>query len=97
MVNVYDSLYNDVISHEIEEQANDFLGGGLISLDCTYQYKSKLMVVTAEFSIAFAICLAFVVDPSHVTFGFSKMRSHLQDCLKCGKITCFQFSGMFNY
>ena len=33
MVNVYDSLYNDVISQEIEEQVNDFLGARLISLD----------------------------------------------------------------
>ena len=33
MVNVYDSLYNDVISQEIEEQGNDLLGGRLINLD----------------------------------------------------------------
>ena len=33
MVNVHDILYNDVISQEIEEQANDLLGGRLISLD----------------------------------------------------------------
>ena len=58
MVNVYDSLYNDVISQEIEEQANDLLGGRLISLDCTYQYNSKLMVVTAEF---FLLLLLYVL------------------------------------
>ena len=32
-VNLYDSLYHDVISQEIEEQTNDLLGGVLISLD----------------------------------------------------------------
>lgn len=58
MVNVHYSLYNDVISQEIEEQANGLLGGRLISLDCRYQYNSKLMVVTAEF---FLLLLLYVL------------------------------------
>jgi hypothetical protein len=33
MVHLYDSLYHDAISQEIEEKANDLLGGSLLSLD----------------------------------------------------------------
>jgi len=87
--NVYDSLYNDVISQEIGEHANNSLGGRLISLDYVPVQQQINGSDCGVFSIAFATCLAFAVDLSHVAFDVSKMRSHLQDCLQCGKITMF--------
>ena len=54
MVNVYDSFYNDVISQEIEEQANDLLGGRLISLDYVPVQQQINGSDCRVFSIAFA-------------------------------------------
>lgn len=48
LVNLYDSLYHDVISEEVEEQTTDLLGGNLIKL-IVFQCNSKLTIVTVVF------------------------------------------------
>ena len=89
LVNLYDSLYHDVISQEIEEQTNDLLGGGLISLDFVPVQQQSNGSDCGVFSIAFATCLAFATNPSFVTFDVVKMRSHLLACLKNGRMSMF--------
>ena len=89
LVNLYDSLYHDVISQEIEEQTNDLLGGGLISLDFVPVQQQSNGSDCGVFSIAFATCLAFATNPSFVTFDVVRMRSHLLACLKNGRMSMF--------
>ncbi|EDO48872.1 predicted protein [Nematostella vectensis] len=88
-VHLYDSLYHDVISQEIEEQTNDLLGGSLISLDFVPVQQQSNGSDCGVFSIAFATCLAFATNPSHFTFDIPKMRSHLLSCLKDETISMF--------
>lgn len=88
-VHLYDSLYHDVISQEVEEQTNDLLGGSLISLDFVPVQQQNNGSDCGVFSIAFATCLAFATNPSHFTFDFPRMRSHILSCLKDGKISMF--------
>ena len=88
-VNLYDSLFHDAISQEIEDQANDLLGGRLLKLDfvpCQQQTNGSDCGV---FAIAFAVALAIATDPTHVTFDISRMRPHLVTCLKDRKLNMF--------
>ena len=89
LVNLYDSLYHDVISQEIEEQTNDLLGGGLISLDFVPVQQQSNGSDCGVFSIAFATCLVFATNPSFVTFDVVRMRSHLLACLKNERMSMF--------
>ena len=89
-VKLYDSLYDDVISQEIEQQTNEY-ARGQISVTCPLlQFNSKVNGSNCGiFAIAFAACLVFGEDPSHVNFHVPRMRPHLATCLKNCKIVCF--------
>ena len=88
-VNLYGSLYHDVISQEIEEQTNDLLGGVLISVDFVPVQQQSNGSDCGVFSIAFATCLPFATNPSFITFDVARMRSHLLACLKSGRMSMF--------
>ena len=88
-VNLYDSLYHDVISQEIEEQTNDLLGRVLISLDFVPVQQQSNGSDCGVFSIAFATCLAFATNPSFITFDVARRRSHLLACLKSERMNMF--------
>ena len=83
-VNLYDSLYHDAISQEVEDQTNDLLGGRLASLQFVSVQQQTNGSDCGVFAIAIAIatCLALGTNPSHVTFDIQRMRSHLVACLK---------------
>lgn len=89
MVNLYDSLYHDAITQEIEDQTKDLLGGHLTSLSYLPVQQQNNGSDCGVFSIAFATCLALGSDPSHTTFDIPRMRPHLLACLKDGKISMF--------
>lgn len=91
IVNLYDSLFHHAICQEIEEQTNDLLGGNLISLNSLPVQQQNNGSDCGVFSVAFATCLAFATNPSHVTFDVPRMRSHLLACFKSGRISMFPF------
>lgn len=88
-VNLYDSLYHDAISQEVEDQTNDLLGGRLASLQFVSVPQQTNGSDCGVFAIAIATCLAFGTNPSHVTFDIQGMHSHLVACLKAGKMSTF--------
>ena len=89
LVNLYDSLYHDVISQEVEEQTDDLLGGNLIKLHCVPVQQQTNSSDCGVFAIAFACCLAFGRDSSHVTFDVSLMRFHLAACFRSKTMSMF--------
>ena len=89
MVHLYDSLFHDVISQEIEDQTNDLLGGSLVALDIVSVQQQTNDSDCGVFAIAFATSLAFGTDPKHVTFDTCRMRPHLAACLKDKKLSTF--------
>ena len=62
-VGLYDSLYSDTISQEIEEQTNDLLGGSLVNLEFVPIQQQTNGSDCGVFAIAFATCLALGTDP----------------------------------
>ena len=88
-VHLYDSLFHDVISQEIEEQTNDLLGGNLVELQFVPVQQQTNNSDCGVFAIAFAVSLALGTNPKHVTFDTSKMRPHLAVCLKEQKLSMF--------
>ena len=88
-VKLYDSFYSDAISQEIELQTNDLLGGRLLSLVPASVQQQSNGSDCGIFAIAFAACLVFGIDPSHVNFDVPNMRPHLAACLSNKKISLF--------
>ena len=88
-VKLYDSFYSDAISQEIEQQTNDLLGGRLLSLVPASVQQQSNGSDCGIFAIAFAACLVFGIDPSHVNFDVPTMRPQLAACLRNKKINLF--------
>ena len=86
---ISNSLFHDVISQEIEDQANDLLGGNLVSLKFVPVQQQTNHSDCGVFAIAFAVSLALGTDPMHVTFDIRRMRLHLAACLKDKKLNMF--------
>ena len=90
-VNLYDSLFYDVVSKEVEHQTNYLLGGDLVKLSVPPVQQQTNGSDCGVFAIAFAVCLAFGNDPRHVNFDIKNMRPHLATCLKEIKINISRF------
>lgn len=88
-VGLYDSLFHDVISQEIEEQTNDLLGGHSVELQFVPVQQQTNDSNCGVFAIAFAVPLALGRNPKQVTFDTPRMRPHLAACLKPQKISMF--------
>ena len=88
-VHLYDSLFHDVISQEVEDQTNDLLGGNLVSVEFVPVQQQTNDSDCGVFAIAFAVSLALGTDPMHVTFDIRRMRTHLATCLKDKKLNMF--------
>ena len=88
-VHLYDSLFHDVISQEVEDQTNDLLGGNLVSLEFVPVQQQTNDSDCDVFAIAFAVSLALGTDPMHVTFDIRRMRPHLAACLNDKKLNMF--------
>ena len=86
-VNLYDSL--TVLSQKIEEQANDLLGGRKEVLSPMKVQQQRNTSDCGVFAIAFSNCLAFGEDPTFVNFDVLRVRSHLAECLRNGRISLF--------
>ena len=88
-VNLYDSLYDSVLSQEIEEQANDLLGARLEVLNPMPVQQQRNCSDCWVFAIASHTCLVFGEDPTFVNFEILRMRSHLAACLRNGRMSLF--------
>ena len=88
-VKLFDSLYHDIISQEVEGQVKDLLADSFQKLEyapCQQQTNDNDCGV---FAIAFATSLVLGCTPQDMTFDITKMRPHLVACLRAGAMTQF--------
>ena len=76
-----------VLSQEIEEQANDLLGGRMDVLNPMRVQQQRNGSDCGVFATAFSNCLVFGKDPTFVNVDILRMRSHLAACLRNGRIS----------
>ena len=88
-VRLFDSLYHDIISQDVEDQVRDLLANSFQKLEyapCQQQTNSSDCGV---FAIAFATALVFGSNPQNLNFDIAKMRPHLVACLRAGQMSQF--------
>ena len=88
-VNLYDSLFHDIIANEVEEQLKDLMANNFTGMNIVPVQQQGNGSDCGVFSIAFATCIVYGRDPSIVTFDVPQMRPHLSECLKTGVISPF--------
>ena len=88
-ITLYDSLYNNIISTEVEEQVKSLLSGRECQILVAPVQQQGNGSDCGVFAIAFATCFVYFIDPITVDFDISKMRPHLLSCLKPGYINLF--------
>ena len=82
-VNLYDSLYHNVIDDEVKFQVSNLVGpDNFIGLNVIPVQQQRNGSDCGIFAVAFATCLVLGILPESVQFDLSKMRSHLHSCLK---------------
>ncbi|EDO41537.1 predicted protein [Nematostella vectensis] len=85
MVNIYDSLYNNVIADEIESQIICLMGPNVYpGLQVVPVQQQQNGSDCGVFAAAFATSILHYIPPETVQFDLSKMRKHLFECLKAG-------------
>lgn len=89
IVNLYDSLYHDIIEKELEEQVQSLMADSYIGIANVPVQQQKNGSDCGGFAIAFAACLVHGFDPRDFTFDIPKMRLHLAHCRKSGEIPMF--------
>ena len=89
-VNLYDSLYHNIIYSEVEDQVVNLVGQenftGIQVVPVQQQQNGSDCGV---FAAAFATCLAYGIPPQTVRFDIYKMRAHLYYSLKNGLLQMF--------
>ena len=91
-VNIYDSLYHNVVEDEIIEQISSMLGDVFKDIEVVPVQQQPNGCDCGVFSIAFATCLMFQVKPESVQFINSRMRAHLAQCLKSSQMELFSMT-----
>ena len=90
IVNLYDSLYHNIIEEEVEAQVVDLVGEehlkGIAVVPVQQQPNGSDCGV---FASAFATCLVHYQTPETLQFDRSIMCQHLLKCLVAGKMTLF--------
>ena len=81
-VNLYDSLFHDIIANEVEEQLKDLMANNFTGMNIVPVQQQGNGSDCGVFSIAFATCIVYGRDPSIVTVDVPLMRPHLSRCLK---------------
>ena len=88
-VKLYDSLYHDIIEEEVVEQVKYLMADSYIGLVNAPVQQQQNGSDCGVFAIAFSTCLAYEFNPQDYTFDIPRMRPHLSQCLKNGKLTMF--------
>ena len=89
MVNLYDSLFHDIIELEVEEQIHNLMGASFIGINTLPVQQQKNGSDCGVFAIAFATCIVYGIKPEEVSFDVPKMRPHLVECLRSYTILPF--------
>ena len=89
-VNLYDSLFHNIVQREVEEQVINLIGiENYIGLSVVPVQQQGNGSNCGVFSIAFATSLISGIDPMTVQFVESEMRPHLYRCFRSGKLDTF--------
>lgn len=87
IVNLYGSLYQNVISKEVEDQAINLVGADSFSgLNVVPIQQQRNGSDCGVFAAAFVTALVHGVPASLLEFDTTKLRNHLCECLKAGKL-----------
>jgi hypothetical protein len=89
VVNLFDSLFNDIILGNLEQQVRNLVGQNFEEISVVSVQQQENGSDCGVFAIAFATALVYSLEPSATAFDVPKMRSHLSTCLKSGVITSF--------
>ena len=89
-VRLFDSLYHDIISQEVEDQVKDLvLADSFQKLEYAPCQQQRNGSDCGVFAIAFATSLVFGSNPQNLNFDITKMRPHLVACLQAGLMSQF--------
>ena len=89
-VNLYDSLYHNIIYSEVEDQVINLVGQeNYTGIQVVPVQQQRNGSDCGVFAAAFATCLAYGLPPQTVQFDVCKMRAHLCHSLKNGLLQMF--------
>ena len=88
-VNLYDSLFYDVILDDLEQQVRNLIGEDFKAISVVPVQQQSNGSDCGVFAIAFATVLVYNLDKNIPEFNVYQMRTHLSTCLKNGLITPF--------
>ena len=89
MVNLYDSLFHDIIELEVEEKIHNLMAESFIGIITLPVQQQKNGSDCGVFAIAFATCIVYGIKPEEVSFDIPKLRPHLVECLGSNTIVPF--------
>jgi Ulp1 family protease len=89
VVNLYDSLFYDVILDDLQQQVENLVGEDFRGINVVPIQQQSNGSDCGVFAIAFATNLVYTLDPNIPQFNILQMRAHLHACLKAGLITPF--------
>lgn len=89
-MNLYDSLYRNIIYTEVEDQVINLVGqANFTGIEVVPVQQQLNGSDCGLFAAAFATCLAYGIPPQTVQFDICKMRVHLYRSLKNGLLQMF--------
>ncbi len=88
-IKIYDSLYNNILSSEVEQQVDCMLGGVPCKVTVASVQQQQKGFDCGIFAIAFATRLTLGQDPTSVEFNIPLMREHLYRCIESGNMELF--------
>lgn len=89
-VNLYDSLYHNIILNEVQEQVLNLVGrSNFTSIQVVPVQQQTNSSDCGVFAATFATCLAYGIHPETMQFDVPKMRNHLYQSLKSGVLKMF--------
>lgn len=91
IINLYDSLYHNVIQNEVDQQVINLVGqNNYCGLHVVPVQQQRNGCDCGVFAAAFATCLINGIPPQTVQFDITQMRPHLiMKCLQMGEMELF--------
>ena len=80
IVNLYDSLFHDIIVDEVEEQVTNLMADKFVGINIVPVQHQRNGSDCGVFSIAFATCIVYGLNPGIAKFDVPQMRPHLSQC-----------------
>lgn len=80
IVNLHDSLFHDIIVDEVEEQVTDLMADKFVGINIVPVQQQRNGSDCGVFSIAFATCIVYGLNPGIAKFDVPQMRPHLFQC-----------------